>query len=438
MQGSGKRSLTYVAAAILLAAVLVSAALVLVPLSRSPSTVTETSATTTTETTTSTSTNASSQNTTSSSIQSQNVVGANCIVVVPYDSMQYELGGCGYYISVLYNGCCYAQSSLNGSQEINLGYTLILGVSQSTGPSENATFGWDPSGPSTASGERLPAPVNSTLFNGTLTIEWRLYNSTTPVLYAWIIDSFPVPEQFIANKPSSTSCPTAPWPNQTSTTYQPAVQQIEQDPAFIALMGGHCYSYGGNNSYGTAHGENLTSFSFSEYNGTISYPCGYFPAKLVVSQILVGTVYNADKIDAITAMSLENDLRSLDMYSCPYDDLPLWVHSVTIVPPYTLAGPTIQVTLYASGEQAPITNLTAVLSLTGENQTFEFSGVSASNPLLQGELASQTDAVVGPVSADTTATYPMTIEGSFQDGQAFTYAVTVQVQAARTSEASPG
>jgi hypothetical protein len=56
LQGSGKRSLGYVAAAILVAGVLVSAALVLAPMSRAPTTVTETSVRTTTETTTSTST----------------------------------------------------------------------------------------------------------------------------------------------------------------------------------------------------------------------------------------------------------------------------------------------------------------------------------------------------------------------------------------------
>ncbi len=389
-----------------------------------------------TPTSTSTSTT-SSQSATSSSIQPLSS-SASCVIAAPYDSIQELRGGCGYYFSVSYNGCCYAQKLANGSEETNLGWTLIIGASQSTGPGENATFGWDSAGPSTASGERLPSPVNSTLFNGTLTIEWRLYNSTTPVLYAWIIDSYRGYEPFIASKPTSTFCPTTSWPNQISTSYQPAVQQIEQNPAFVALTGGLCYPYTGN-SYGSSQGENLTSFFFNEYNGTIFYPCGTFPAKLVVSMIAVGTIFNANKIDGITSMELENDLGDLNQYSCPGGtSLPVVVDSVTLVPPYTPAGPTIQVTLSASGEQTPITNLTAVLSLTGKNQTFEFSGVSASSPLLEGQLASQTETVVGPVSVDTNATYPMTIEGSFQDGQTFSYPVTVQVQVTNASGVSPG
>jgi hypothetical protein len=67
LQGSGKRSLAYVAAAILLAGVLVSATLILVPLSRPPRTVTATLVTTATETTTLTSTMTSTQTTMSTS-----------------------------------------------------------------------------------------------------------------------------------------------------------------------------------------------------------------------------------------------------------------------------------------------------------------------------------------------------------------------------------
>jgi hypothetical protein len=375
---------------------------------------------------TSTSTTTSSQSATSSSVQSQGVVGANCVIAVPYDRMQQQFGGCGYYFSVLYNGCCLAQNLANGTEETNLGWTLIVGASQSTGPSENATFGWDPAGPSTASGERLPALVNSTLFNGPLTIQWRLYNSTTPQLYAWMIASFPGSGQFITGGSAPTSCPTASWPSQISTVYQPSVQQIGQDPAFLALTDGLCYSYVGN-SYSTSPIGNVTAFFFDRYNGTIFYPCGTFPAKLVVSRIAVNAIFNADKIDGITEIVLENDLRDLNQYSCP--GLPaVGVRSVTLLSPYTPSGPTIDVTLSASLEQTPITNLTAVLSLTGKNQTFEFSSVSASSLLLQGQSASQTETVVGPVSVDTNATYPMTIEGSFQDGQAFSYPVQVQVQ----------
>ncbi len=68
MQGSGKRSLAYVAVAILVAGVLVSATLVLFPLSRPPTTVTETSATTATETTTTTSVTTTTETSTLTSL----------------------------------------------------------------------------------------------------------------------------------------------------------------------------------------------------------------------------------------------------------------------------------------------------------------------------------------------------------------------------------
>jgi len=68
LQGSGKRSLAYVAAAILVAGVLVSATLVLVPLSRPPTTFTETSVTTATDTTTSTSVSTTTETSTLTSL----------------------------------------------------------------------------------------------------------------------------------------------------------------------------------------------------------------------------------------------------------------------------------------------------------------------------------------------------------------------------------
>ncbi len=98
MQGSGKRSLAYVAAAILVAGVLVSATLVLVPLSRPPTTVTETSLTTATETTTLTSVMTSTETTTSTSTTtttetttttSEVTLPAGCL---PYQSNGYSSG----------------------------------------------------------------------------------------------------------------------------------------------------------------------------------------------------------------------------------------------------------------------------------------------------------------------------------------------------------
>jgi hypothetical protein len=389
-----------------------------------------------TPTSTSTSTTKGSQSAKSSSTQSQGSVSASCITVVPYDTMQKQFEGCGGAFSVLYNGDDYTQTFPNGTKKANLGWTLLIEASQSGGPSENVTFGWDPNGPSIGSGERLPGPANSTLFDGSLAIQWRLYNSTAPRLYAWIIAPTASSSHQTSSE-SSSSCPASPWPNSVSTSYQLAVREIQQNLAFVALTNGLCYSFAlsGNATY---QGQSFTTFVFNQYNGTIIYPCGTFPAELTVSQIQVNAVLTGKTVDTITSMYLDNETAGLNVSGCTSYTPPVFVRSVMLVPRYTPAGPTIEVTLYVSHEQTPITNLTAVLSLTGKNQTFEFSGVSASSPLFQGQLASQTETVVGPVSVDTNATYPMTIEGSFQDGQTFSYQVTVQIQASSTSGVTPG
>ena len=312
------------------------------------------------------STTTSSQSTRSSSIQSQGTMSTSCITVVPYDSIEKQFGGCVYTLSVLYNGDYYTQKLPNGTMEANLGWTLLIEASQISGPSENVTFGWDPAGPSTASGERLPGPASATLLDGNLTIEWRLYNSTVPRLYAWIITSSPIIFQQTTSSESTSVCQASSWPSQVSTSYQPVVQQIEQNPAFIDLTNGLCYSFT-LNYYGESQGESLTTFVFNQYNGTIIYPCGTFPAKLIVRQIQVTVVLNGVAIKEISSMYLENDMGQLNVYAgCGPSLPPVEVHSVTLVPPYTPAGPTVKVTLYASPDQLPVTNLTAILSLTGK------------------------------------------------------------------------
>src|SRR5580700_7060689 len=132
---------------------------------------------------------------------------------------------------------------------------------------------------------------------------------------------------------SSASCTTAPWPNSTSISYQPVVDEIVQDPAFVTLTHGLCYSFA-LTDYGkvlnTAQWENFTNFVFDHYNGTIIYPCGTFPAKLTVSQIQVSAVLNGTTIEKIASMGLNNDTASLNEYmACPWGltPPPVWVKS---------------------------------------------------------------------------------------------------------------
>ena len=425
-RGIGTSIVFAAAVAVIVVAILASAILILVPKSSSSGTKSASSSSSSNVGPTIT----SSPTNESTSAQNLAPMSASCITVVPYDSIQKQFGGCGYTLSVLFNGAPYAQTLSNGSVETNSGWTLLIEASQNCrcGPSENVTVGWDPAGPSTASGERLPVPASSTLLDGNLTIQWRLYGSAHPLLYAWIIaPTISASQQTTSTESTSTSCPTSSWPSGISTSYQSVVQQIEGNPAFVALTDGLCYSFTLNYS-GESAGLGLATFVFNQYNGTIYYSCGTFPANLIVSQIQV-TLFNGTTFNEVDSMWLENDTNQLNINEgCSPTAPPIFVQSVTLTPPYTPAGPTVEVTLRGGPGQSPITNLTAVLSLTGKNQTFQFSGVSPSSPLMAGQPASQTEVIVGPVSIDTNAIYPMTITGTFQNGQTFSYVVHVQIQ----------
>lgn len=259
---------------------------------------------------------------------------------------------------------------------------------------------------------------------------------------------------------STVSCPPISWANVTNASpisYQPVVQQIAQDPSFVALTEGLCYSFADNyfgviNLNNPSQRESLTTFVFDHFNGTIIYPCGVSPAKLTVSQIQVNTVLNGTTIEKIVSMDLDNDTADLNEYmDCSYvpgqvcpapppvcpGPPPVWVKSVVLVPPYTPAGPTIEVTLTNAGEQMPIVNLTAALSLTGMSQAFEFNAVSASSPMSAGQSTSQSETIVGPVSFNTTSIYPMTIAGAFQNGTKFSESVQVEVQGGTPAGSTP-
>lgn len=372
-----------------------------------------------------------SQTSNSASTQAASFANAGCITAIPYDNMQKQFGGCGYDFSILYNGCCYGQMSANGTVGLNTGWTLLLEVRQSDGLEQNVSVGWDPAGPGTSSGERLPAPASSDLFNGSLTVQWRLYGSPS-LLYAWIATpAFPnsVLDTTTARAPAS--CPTTPWPAQASTPYETTVQQIEQNPVFTALTNGNCYTFS-LTYYGESQGQSLTTFVFNQYNGTIFYPCGTFPAQLIVSQMQVTLAAGADGVQETSSMWLDNQTSSLDVYNCPLSVTPVWVHSVELVPSLTAAGQTIAVALMAAPEQADITNLTATILLAGGNVTFSF-GASPSNPLQAGQPTSQAETIIAPASMSAGSTYQMTIEGSFQNGQPFNYAVEIEIQTAISS-----
>lgn len=106
---------------------------------------------------------------------------------------------------------------------------------------------------------------------------------------------------------------------------------------------------------------------------------------------------------------------------------PITVVSVQGMKPYVPAGPTIKVTLKASTADAPVTGLSATLSIIAKNQTFNFPDITQSSPLMPGQTTSQTLTIVGPAAYDSDSTYPLLIEGTLQNGQKFNYVIRVMI-----------
>jgi hypothetical protein len=106
--------------------------------------------------------------------------------------------------------------------------------------------------------------------------------------------------------------------------------------------------------------------------------------------------------------------------------VPVWVVSVDDVESTIPAVPQLNLTLAASGGR-PMTGLHAVLTLDGGFQTFRFNGVTPSSPLKAPRSVSLTEIVLSGVSFSSGEVYPMTISGTFDDGQSFSYVVHVQI-----------
>lgn len=103
----------------------------------------------------------------------------------------------------------------------------------------------------------------------------------------------------------------------------------------------------------------------------------------------------------------------------------LTVVSVNILQPYNPGGPTVEVTL-KNNATTPVTSLQAVLSLSGRNYTYDFSGISSSNPLLPNQYASQTQTLLN-AGFNSNQTYPLEITGTLQNGTSINYTAPVTI-----------
>jgi hypothetical protein len=117
-------------------------------------------------------------------------------------------------------------------------------------------------------------------------------------------------------------------------------------------------------------------------------------------------------------------------------------------------GPPIKLTIYASDQEAPITQVSATLELPKsrfKNWTnwgtspssqsyrdvkYEFPMVTQKNPLSPGGIVSQTIIIIAG-DVDTAVDYPVVVSGTFMDGGKFSYETNVTVSENQISVLQP-
>lgn len=193
-----------------------------------------------------------------------------------------------------------------------------------------------------------------------------------------------------------------------------AAQQAEQDPTFVSLSSGLCYNY---------VEETSGVLTFAHYNGTITYPCGDNPLEPPASEILV-SVNAAQKLTSaklIGPSEVAGQNETCDV------SLPVGVVSVQDVGSTIPAVPQLNLTLAVTPGGSPLASLQAVLTLDGGSQTFKFGSVTSSSPLTSAKSVSSTEIILSNLSFNANEVYPLTISGTFANGQGFSRQVHVQI-----------
>jgi hypothetical protein len=199
-----------------------------------------------------------------------------------------------------------------------------------------------------------------------------------------------------------------------SDSIPPAAQRAQQDPAFTDLSNGLCYNY---------IGESPGVLTFAYYNGTITYPCGDAPVQLPESEILVNVTAAQEVVSARLVAPSETAVQG---EACG-PSMPVNVVSVQDVESTIPAVPQLNVTLAVPSGGRSVAILQAVITLDGGSQTFKFAGVTSARPLAALGSASSVEIVLTNLSFSADEVYPMTISGTFDNGQTFGQVVHVQV-----------
>jgi len=200
-----------------------------------------------------------------------------------------------------------------------------------------------------------------------------------------------------------------------------AAQDAEQEPAFTNVSDGLCYNYLGEN---TTEVQGATVLSFGYYNGTIVYLCGVSPLE-VPQSVIQDTVDASQGPGHMQALSPSAIFEEFYPQGACAASPPVVVASVTDAESLIPAVPELNLTISSPVGATHVTSLTAVLTLNGGQQRFNF-GITANSPLPQGVGVSEVEIVTGlPFAANQV--YPMTLEGTLSDGQTFSYLVHVQI-----------
>ncbi len=197
-----------------------------------------------------------------------------------------------------------------------------------------------------------------------------------------------------------------------------AALAAEHNASFTSLSNGRCYNYLGQSA---SQGSNNLILSFAYFNGTITYPCGTSPEQVPESEIQVVVAPDGRFVSAQAVTPPRHEQSG----SCD-PSIPVRVVSLDDVESTIPAVPQLNLTLAASAGR-PITGLRAVLTLDGGSQIFQVNRVSSSSPLKTPNTVSITEIVLSGVSFNSNEVYPLTITGTFDNGETFTFVAHAQV-----------
>lgn len=146
----------------------------------------------------------------------------------------------------------------------------------------------------------------------------------------------------------------------------------------------------------------------------------------VVLDPILGNVFDViDVTEAKQRMEEESIILITITTPTPTNQQPIEIVSVGRLPPINPGGPLVEITLKNVSAE-PIASLTVTLELQ-RDFTFEFD-VTSSNPLLPTESISTKRTLIGPgAGIGDSSSYPLTLEGTMQNGATFAYTKQVQI-----------